>query len=156
MSDEKQPRKGVWTPDLLAEGPEKRRVFIEQRRQFLAPLLAESKSLLAEIEADLKEADKLPGDLPFQSKLRAKHTVRPLEKVIADLEDVIVQLTAYSARYKRSYEELPQKRAEKEAEKQRLKELKAGGRQQQIEAPEPKAEPVQDANPFFSHLNKGA
>ncbi|MEJ8632066.1 hypothetical protein [Streptomyces sp. MS2.AVA.5] len=156
MSDDKQPRRGVWTPDLLAEGPEKRRVFIEQRRQYLAPLLAESKALLAEIEADLSEADKLPGDLPFQAKLRAKHTVRPLVKVVADLEDVIVQLTAYSARYRRSYEELPEKRAEKEAERQRLKELKAGGGQRQIDAPEPKAEPAADTNPFFAHLNKGA
>jgi hypothetical protein len=146
----------VWTPDLLAEGPEKRRVFIEQRRQYLAPLLAESKALLAEIEADLKEADKLPGDLPFQAKLRAHHTVRPLEKVVADLEDVIVQLTTYSARYRRSYEELPEKRAEKEAERQRLKELKAGGGQPQISAPEPKAEPAEDPHPFFAHLNKGA
>ncbi|MFJ1601528.1 hypothetical protein [Streptomyces sp. NPDC088261] len=156
MSDEKQQRRGVWTPDLLAEGPEKRRVFIEQRRQYLAPLLAESKALLAEIEADLNEADKLPGDLPFQAKFRAKHTVRPLAKVVADLEDVIVQLTAYSARYRRSYEELPEKRAEKEAERQRLKELKAGGGQRQIDAPEQKAEPAQDTNPFFAHLNKGA
>ncbi|MGW2112012.1 hypothetical protein [Streptomyces sp. NPDC001948] len=156
MSDDKQPRRGVWTPDLLAEGPEKRRVFIEQRRQYLAPLLAESKALLAEIEADLSEAGKLPGDLPLQEKLRARHTVRPLAKVVADLEDVIVQLTAYSARYRRSYEELPEKRAEKEAERQRLKELKAGGGQRQIDAPEPKAEPAQDANPFFAHLKKGA
>ncbi|MGW1520775.1 hypothetical protein [Streptomyces sp. NPDC002287] len=155
MSDAQQ-RRGVWTPDLLAEGPEKRRVFIEQRRQYLAPLLAESKALLAEIEADLNEADKLPGDWPFQAKLRAQHTVRPLAKVVADLEDVIVQLTAYSARYRRSYEELPEKRAEKAAERQRIKELKAGGGQQQIEAPEPKAEPVQDTNPFFAHLKRGA
>ncbi|MFI1177852.1 hypothetical protein [Streptomyces melanogenes] len=156
MSDEKQRRRGVWTPDLLAQGPEKRRVFIEQRRQFLAPLLAESKSLLAEIEADLNEADKLPGDLPFQAKLRVRHTVRPLEKVIADLEDVIVQLTVYSARYRRSYEELPGKRAEKEAERQRLKELKAGGGQQQIDAPAPKAEPAEGTNPFFAHLKKSS
>jgi len=156
MSDDKQARKGVWTPDLLAEGPEKRRIFIEQRRQYLAPLLAESKALLAEIEADLKEAEKLPGDLPFQAKLRAHHTVRPLEKVVADLEDVIVQLTTYSARYRRSYEELPEKRAVKEAEKQRLKELKAAGGQPQIDAPAPKAEPAEDTNPFFAHLNKGA
>jgi len=156
MSDEKQPRRGVWTPDLLAEGPEKRRVFIEQRRQYLAPLLAESKALLAEIEADLIEADKLPGDLPFQAKLRAHHTVRPLAKVVADLEDVIVQLTAYSARYRRSYEELPDKRAAKEADRQRLKELKASGGQPQIDAPAPKAEPAEDPHPFFAHLNKGA
>ncbi|WP_331735215.1 hypothetical protein OG590_40025 (plasmid) [Streptomyces goshikiensis] len=155
MSDGQQ-RRGVWTPDLLAQGPDKRRVFIEQRRQYLAPLLAESKALLAEIEADLNEADKLPGDWPFQAKLRAQHTIRPLAKVVADLEDVIVQLTAYSARYRRSYEELPEKRAERAADRQRIKELKAGGGQQQIEAPEPKAEPVPDTNPLFAHLNKGA
>ncbi|WP_019074379.1 hypothetical protein [Streptomyces hokutonensis] len=156
MSETRKPNTGVWTPDLLAEGPEKRRVFIEQRRQYLAPLLAESKALLAEIEADLIEADKLPGDLPFQAKLRAHHTVRPLAKVVADLEDVIVQLTAYSARYRRSYEELPDKRAVKEAEKQRLKELKASGGQPQIDAPAPKTEPAEDPHPFFAHLNKGA
>ncbi|GAA2417886.1 hypothetical protein ACFPFX_04695 [Streptomyces mauvecolor] len=156
MSDEKKPRKGVWTPDVLAQGPEKRRVFIEQRRQYLAPLLAETKALLAEIEADLNEVDKLPGDLPFQAKLRVQHTIRPLAKVVSDLEDVIVQLTTYSARYRRSYEELPEKRAEKEANRQHLKELKAGRGQQQIEPPQPKAESREDPNPFFAHLNKGA
>lgn len=156
MSDEQKPRKGVWTPDMLAQGPEKRRVFIEQRREFLTPLLAEMKALLAEIEADLNEVGKLPGDLPFQAKLRVQHTIKPWKQVIADIEDVITHLTTYSARYRHSYEELPEKRAEKEADRQRLKELKAGGGQQQIEAPGPKAEPTADPNPLFAHLNKRA
>lgn len=156
MSDENQQRTGVWTPDLLAQGPEKRRVFIEQRRQVLAPIVGELKALLAEIHADLKEADKLPGDLPFQARLRAQHTIKPLERAVRALEDVPTQLTSYSARFRRGYEELPEKRAAKEADRQRLKELKAGGGQQQITAPPEKAESAEDPNPFFAHLHKGA
>lgn len=155
MNNDKQPRRGVWTPDLLAEGPEKRRVHLEQRRQQLAPVLADIRRLVAEVEADLNEREKLPGDLPFQAGMRARHTLKPLEQVVEDLENVITHLTTYNARYTRSYEALPERRHAKEAEKQRLKELKASGGQQQIEAPPaPQAEPVVDPSALFSHLKR--
>jgi hypothetical protein len=154
MSNDKKPRQGVWTPDLLAEGPEKRRVFIEQRRQYLAPLIAEMRQLAREIDADIAERPKLYGDLPFQATLRARRTVKPFEQAVESLEECLDFLTTYAARYKASYEELPEQRAEKKAHKERVAELKAGNGQQQIEAPQPEAEPpVADPSPLFSHLN---
>ncbi|MGP3950973.1 hypothetical protein [Streptomyces sp. 7N604] len=153
MSNDKQPRKGVWTPDLLAEGPEKRRVFIEQRRQYLAPLLAEMKALAGELDADIAERPALYGDLPWSARLRAKKTMKPFKEAVEDLEEFLEHLTAYAARYKALYEELPEERAEKKEAKQRVRELKAGG-QQQITAPQPEAEPpVADPSPLFSHLD---
>lgn len=154
MSTDK-PR-GMWTPDLLAEGAEKRRIHLEQRRAQLAPVLEDMKRLAREVAVDLRERDSLYGDLPFQASLRARHTLKPLEQVIDDLESVIDHLTAYNARYTRAYEELPKKRAEKEADKQRIKELKAGGGRAQIEAPAAEAEPAEDTSSFFDHLKRGA
>ena len=116
MSDEKQQRKDVWTPDLLAEGAEKRRVFIEQRRQYLAPLLAEMKALAGELDADIAERPALYGDLPWSKWLRAKKTMKPFEQAVEDLQSFLEHLTAYAARYKALYEELPEERAEKKAD----------------------------------------
>ncbi|MEU6175839.1 hypothetical protein ABZ832_28520 [Streptantibioticus parmotrematis] len=155
MTDNKQSRTGVWTPDLLAAGPEKRRVFIEQRRQYLAPLLAEMKALAGELDADIAERPALYGDLPWSRSLRARKTVKPFTEAVSDLESFIEHLTQYAARYKTLYEELPERRAEKKAHKERVAELKAGKAQPQIEAsPAPEAEPVVDPSPFFSHLKK--
>ncbi|GGP84019.1 hypothetical protein ACWDY7_32255 [Streptomyces calvus] len=154
-TDDKPSRKGVWTPDLLAEGPEKRRVFIEQRRQYLAPLLAEMKALAGELDADIAERPALYGDLPWSRYLRARKTMKPFTEAVADLESFIEHLTQYAARYKANYEELPEQRAEKQAHKERVAELKAGKAQPQIEAPPAReAESAVDPSPFFSHLKK--
>ncbi|MEW2467892.1 hypothetical protein AB0919_23150 [Streptomyces sp. NPDC046994] len=155
MSDDKQRRSDVWTPDLLAEGPEKRRVFIEQRRQYLAPLLAEMKALARELDADIAEQPALYGDLPWSAGMRAKKTMKPFEQAVEDLENFLEHLTTYAARYKALYEELPKERAQKQAAKQRVRELKAGGGQQQIAAQQPEAEsPIADPSPLFSHLDR--
>jgi hypothetical protein len=154
MSNAKQPRKRVWTPDLLAESPEARRVFIEQRREHLAPLLAEMKSLARELDADIVERPALYGDLPWSARLRARRTMKPFQQAIEDLEQFLEHLTAYAARYKALYEELPDERAKKEEAKQRVRELKAGGGQQQIAPSRPEAEsPVADGSQLFEHLN---
>jgi hypothetical protein len=156
MSDDKQARTGVWTPDLLAQGPEKRRVFIEQRRQHLAPLIAEMRQLAAEIDADIAERPALYGDLPWSRALRARKTVKPFAEAVENLEAFLENLTTYAARYRALYEELPEQRAKKEEHKRQVAELKAGKEQRQIEGREVKAEPAEDPHPFFAHLNKGA
>ena len=155
MTDNKPPSRSVWTPDMLADGPEKRRIFIEQRRQYIAPLLAEMKALAAELDADIAERPALYGDLPWSRALRANKTMKPFTEALGDLESFIANLTAYAARYKALYEELPEQRAEKEAHKKHVQALKAGGKQEQIEGPRAaEAEPVADPSPFFAHLKK--
>ncbi|MGA5564303.1 hypothetical protein ACPCUV_24500 [Streptomyces platensis] len=154
MSTDK-PRR-MWTPDLLSESPEKRQVHLEQRREQLRPVLEDMRRLAREVGVDLDERDKLEGDLPFQAALRARHTVKPLKQIVADLERVIDHLIAYNARYTQAYEKLPEKRAEKAADRQRLRELKAAGGQAQIEAPAAKAEPEMDDSPLFEHLKRRA
>lgn len=154
MSDEKQPRKNVWTPDKLAESPEKRRVHVEQRRAQIAPLVNDLKRLLDEVEADIYEREALPGDLPFQASLRARHTLKPFVEAVEGVDNLIALLTAFNARYTRAYEALPEKRYKRAEEKQRLKELKAGSAEQIEAAPEQKAEPSADGAQFFAHLNR--
>lgn len=152
---EKKPPSKVWTPDMLADGPEKRRIFIEQRRAYLAPLLAEMKALAAELDADIAERPALYGDLPWSRALRANKTMKPFTEALGDLESFIANLTAYAARYTALYEVLPEQRAEKEAHKKEVQALKAGKAKQQIEGPAaPQAEPAADPSPFFAHLKK--
>ena len=155
-SNDPNPR--AWTPDLLAQGPEKRRVFIEQCRQRLAPLMAMTRQLAGEIDADLAERPGLYGDLPWSPAMRAHKTAKPFAAAVEDLESFLEHLTTYAARYTALYEELPEQRAGKEKHKREVAALKAGKAQQQIEGSQPKAEsgPAADSNPFFEHLKRGA
>ncbi|MFD9453425.1 hypothetical protein ACFWBC_10085 [Streptomyces sp. NPDC059985] len=121
-----------WTPDALQTAAN-RAIHLEQRRAQLHPIVDDLRRLAREMEAEVGEIDRLPGDLPGQASLRAWHTLRPLFKAADDVEAALTDLIAFNARYQRSYEELPEKREEKREAKRQRKELANGG-QQQIEA----------------------
>ncbi|WP_432010452.1 hypothetical protein [Streptomyces cucumeris] len=144
-----------WTPHLL-KTPEDRAVHLAQRRAQIEPIIDDLRRLAREVAADLKERGALDGDLPFQAKARAWTTGRPMFQAVDELEAAITHLVAFGARYERSYEELPQKRARKAAEKQRVKELKASGGAPQIEPQRSDEAQQAGAGGLFDHLTKGA
>jgi hypothetical protein len=141
-----------WTPDHL-QTPADRAIHLEQRRAQLHPIVDDLRRLAREMEAELKEADAIEGDLPGQARVRAWHVTRPLFKAADDVERALADLIAFNARYQRSYEELPDKRAEK----RRKKELAKGKQPQALapagEDPAPKAARFGDV---FDGLRKGA
>jgi hypothetical protein len=109
-----------WTPDHL-QTAEDRAIHLAQRREQLHPIVDDLRRLAREMEAAAKEADSIEGDFPGQGKLRAWHVTRPLFKAADDVERALADLVAFNARFQRSYEELPEKRAKKRAEKELAK-----------------------------------
>ncbi|MDP9608818.1 hypothetical protein [Streptomyces demainii] len=144
-----------WTPDLL-KTPEDRAIHLAQRRAQIEPIIDDLRRLAREVAADLKERGALEGDMPFQARARAWSTGRPMFQAVDDLEAAITHLVAFGARYERSYEELPEKRARKAAEKQRVKELKASAGAPQLEQQRTDTAPQADPSGLFDHLTKGA
>ncbi|MEU5609395.1 hypothetical protein AB0H03_11785 [Streptomyces sparsogenes] len=144
-----------WTPALL-KTPEDRAIHLAQRRAQIEPIIDDLRRLAREVAADLKERGALEGDMPFQARARAWSTGRPMFQAVDDLEAAITHLVAFGARYERSYEELPEKRARKAAEKQRVKELKASAGAPQLEQQPADAAPQADPSGLFDHLTKGA
>ncbi|MFI8944781.1 hypothetical protein [Streptomyces syringium] len=123
MSDEK------WTPDRL-QTPAERAVHLEQRRAQLHPIVDDLRRLAREMEAFAQESEAIEGDLPGQPRLRAWNVTRPLFRAADDAERALAHLIAFNARYQRSYEDLPVKRAQKRAKKA----LAKGGQPQAIES----------------------
>ncbi|MGW3297648.1 hypothetical protein ACWC9S_27145 [Streptomyces xiamenensis] len=123
-----------WTSEMLRT-PEGRAIHLQQRRAQIQPVMDDLRRLARELEADLAEDGQLYGDLWLQDRLRAWQTVRPLFKAVDDLEAALSHLVATNKRYERSYERLPEKRAEKKAAAEEKKRLKAAGGGQQAIAP---------------------
>lgn len=145
-----------WTPDRL-ETHVDRAIHLEQRRAQLQPIVDDLRRLAREMEAKLKEAEAIEGDFIGQPWLRAWNTARPLFKAADDVEKALADLVSFNARFQRSYEDLPDKRAEK----RQRKALAKGGQQQAITSPPPAGEQV--ASPpdgqyggVFDGLRKGA
>lgn len=144
-----------WTPQHL-RSPADRAIHLEQRRQQLLPIVDDLRRLAREMEAEIKEIDSIEGDVPGQAWLRARHVAKPLFRAADDVERTLADLVAFNARYHRSYEELPVKRAEK----RKKKELAKGG-QQAIEAPaagddSPGSGESSQFGALFDGLRKGA
>jgi hypothetical protein len=144
-----------WTPDRL-QTPTDRAIHLEQRRMQLHPIVDDIRRLAREMEAMAKEADGHTGDIPGQSKIRAWHVTRPLFKAADDVERALTDLIAFNARYQRSYEDLPRKRADKREKKAEKKALAKGSQPQAIEPPAPSAEQPPQFGDVFNGLRKGA
>ncbi|MEU1895749.1 hypothetical protein [Streptomyces pristinaespiralis] len=143
-----------YTPDCL-RSPADRTIHLEQRRAQLLPIVDDLRRLAREMEAELKESGAIDGDIPGQSRVRAWNVTRPLFKAADDVEKAISDLIAFNARYQRSYEELPEKRAEK----RRRKDLAKGRQPQAIESsPSGEAGSSEQAQfgDVFDGLRKGA
>lgn len=145
-----------WTPDRL-ETHVDRAIHLEQRRAQLQPIVDDLRRLAREMQAKLKEAEAIEGDFLGQARIRAWNTARPLFKAADDVEKALADLVSFNARFQRSYEDLPDKRAEK----RQRKALAKGGQQQAITSPPPAGE--QAASPstgqyggVFDGLRKGA
>jgi hypothetical protein len=115
-----------WTSEMLRT-PEGRAIHLQQRRAQILPIADDLRRLAREFKADLAEDGRLHGDLPYQDRLRAKRTAKPLFDAVEALESALAELVTASKRYEKSYEVLPAKREAKELEKKRAKELKASG-----------------------------
>ncbi|PJE97152.1 hypothetical protein CUT44_14325 [Streptomyces carminius] len=144
-----------WTPDHLRSRTD-RAIHLEQRRAQLQPIVDDLRRLSREMEAEVKELDAIEGDFPGQARLRAWHVTRPLFKAADDVERALLDLISFNARYQRSYEELPGKRAEKRLRK----ELAKGGQRQAIESSPAGEETAPDKKAqfgdVFNGLRKGA
>ncbi|MFK4694225.1 hypothetical protein [Streptomyces pristinaespiralis] len=143
-----------WTPDHL-RSPADRTIHLEQRRAQLLPIVDDLRRLAREMEAEVKEIDAIQGDIPGQARMRAWNVTRPLFKAADDVERAITDLVAFNARYQRSYEELPEKRAEK----RRRKDLAKSRQPQAIESsPAGEAGSSEKAQfgDVFDGLRKGA
>lgn len=121
-----------WTADHL-QSAANRSIHLEQRRAQLLPIVDDLRRLAREMEAEVKEIDRIEGDMPGQAWLRARNVTRPLFKAADDVEAAIGDLVSFNARFQRSYEELPEKRAAKRDEKARRKALAKGGQPQAID-----------------------
>ncbi|MEV8347143.1 hypothetical protein [Streptomyces niveus] len=142
-----------WTPDHL-QSAENRSLHLEQRRMQLLPVVDDLRRLAREMAAVVKEIDGIEGDIPGQAWMRARHVTKPLFKAADDIEQAIGDLGAFNTRYQRSYEELPQKRAEK----RRRKALAKSGQPEAIEsAPAGSGSPKKDEfEDVFDGLRQGA
>ena len=142
-----------WTSDML-RSPEGRAIHLQQRRAQIQPIVDDLRRLAREFQADLAEDGKLYGNLPYQDRLRAYRTAKPLFDAVDALESALTNLVAGNKRYERKYEELPEKRAAKELEKKRAKELKANGATPVQSLPAGQA--GQDGGSFVDVMSKGA
>ncbi|MFF9483005.1 hypothetical protein [Streptomyces sp. NPDC014733] len=148
-----------WTPDHL-KTPADRAIHLEQRRAQLLPIVDDLRRLAREMAALVKEMDSIEGDLPGQAALRARHVTKPLFKAADDVEAAVGDLVAFNQRYQRSYEELPEKRAEKREAKHRRK-LEKAGRRPEIESGQSSTAPVKatatdEFGDVFDGLRRGA
>ncbi|MEV6133202.1 hypothetical protein AB0M05_41490 [Streptomyces violaceusniger] len=158
-----QPNTEVWTADLMrtAEG---RSLHLQQRRLQIQPILDDLRRLARELDADLKETGRLYGDLPYQDKLRARSTAKPLFDAVDHLEKVLSDLVSAGRRYERNYEKLPKKRQEKQKQKEEAKERKKGQLPGPVNSattlPTHPGQPGQPASggaeAFFEQLSRGA
>ncbi|MGW9440618.1 hypothetical protein [Streptomyces sp. NPDC055607] len=105
-----------WNPIHMTSSVS-RAAHLEQRRMQLQPLADDLRRIAREMEAFLKEEGPIEGDFPGQPWLRARHAVKPLFDAADNVEKVLPALNAFNRRYQRSYEELPDRRAEKRARK---------------------------------------
>ncbi|THA61731.1 hypothetical protein E6R60_36040 [Streptomyces sp. A0642] len=143
-----------WTPDHLMD-PETRAIHLEQRRAQLLPIVDDLRRLAREMEAELKEMESIEGDFPGQAALRAWRVGKPLFKAANDIDQAIVDLVSFNARYQKAYEELPVRRDER----RQRKELAKAGQSPAIEAGPAGAVPAQKKQEFedvFDGLRKGA
>ncbi|MGW3200089.1 hypothetical protein ACWDBD_37095 [Streptomyces sp. NPDC001118] len=139
-----------WTPDLL-ETETDRKMHLAQRRLQLLPIVDDLRRIAREMQEELDERDAIEGDFPGQSWLRARNVARPLFKAADDCERVLTDLIAFNARYKRSYEDLPQKREDK----RQRKELAKAPQPQEITKGGEETEKAQFTD-VFDGLRKGA
>ncbi|MCI3276276.1 hypothetical protein [Streptomyces cylindrosporus] len=116
----------AWTPEMLRTS-EGRRIHLQQRRQQIQPVVDDLRRLARELQADLAEDGRLFGDMPYQDRIRAWSTVRPIFQAVDSLESALTSLVTVNKRYEKNYEALPAKREAKALEKKRAKELKAQG-----------------------------
>ncbi|CAM5326997.1 hypothetical protein Sdia_24040 [Streptomyces diastaticus subsp. diastaticus] len=147
-----------WTPDHLLS-PASRAIHLEQRRAQLLPIVDDIRRLAREMSALVGEMDSIEGDLPGQAALRARHVTKPLFKAADDVEAAVGDLVAFNQRYQRSYEELPEKRAEKREAKHRRKLEKAGGSRPEIGSGPTSTAPAKTDAKFddiFDGLRRGA
>ncbi|MDH6545892.1 hypothetical protein [Streptomyces sp. SPB4] len=143
-----------YTPDDL-RSPASRAIHMEQRRAQLHPIADDLRRLAREMAADIAETGPIEGDLPGQARLRAWNVARPLFKAADDIERALSDVLAFHARYQRSYEELPERRAEK-----RERKALAKGEQPQAIEPSPAGTATSPTSPtyedVFDSLRKGA
>ncbi|MFI5621489.1 hypothetical protein [Streptomyces sp. NPDC051567] len=145
-----------WTAAHLTV-PRNRAIHIEQRRAQLLPVVDDLRRLAREVEALVGEIDAIEGDVPGQAWVRARRVTRPLYKAADDVERAVSDLVAFNARYERSYEELPAKRARRREEKRRRK--LAAGQAAAIGTAPDGAAPATKPGTFtevFTDLQKGA
>ncbi|MEU9535880.1 hypothetical protein AB0D00_26675 [Streptomyces sp. NPDC048213] len=143
-----------WTPDHLMD-PQTRAIHLEQRRAQLLPIVDDLRRLAREMEAELKEMESIDGDFPGQAAFRAWRVGKPLFKAADDIDQALVDLITFNARYQRAYEELPVRRDEK----RQRKELAKAGQPSEIEAGPAGAVQAQEKQEFkdvFDALRKGA
>lgn len=144
-----------WTPEMLQSAAD-RALHLEQRRAQLLPIVDDLRRLAREMEAEVKEFERIEGDLPGQARVRAWHVARPLFKAADDVEKAISDLISFNGRFQKSYEELPVKRQEKRQRKAVAK----GKAPQAIESPSAGAAPgPQEKSQFsdvFDGLRRGA
>lgn len=143
-----------WTSEMLRK-PEGRAIHLQQRRAQILPIADDLRRLAREFKADLAEDGKLYGDLPYQDRLRAARTAKPLFDAVEALEEALANLVTASKRYERAYEELPKKREAKRLEKQRAKELKAAGGTPSLPS-SPAGEETAAGDSFMDVMSKGA
>jgi hypothetical protein len=145
-----------WTPDHL-RSPAERAIHLEQRRAQLLPIVDDLRRLAREMEAEVKEIDAIEGDIPGQARIRAWRVTRPLFAAADDVEKAISDLISFNARYQRSYEDLPDKRADK----RQRKELAKAKQPKEIPASSPSGEEGASGKTtgfgdVFDGLRKGA
>lgn len=143
-----------WTSEHLRSSID-RAIHLEQRRAQLLPIVDDLRRLAREMDAEVKEIDRIEGDLPGQARIRAWHVAKPLFKAADDVEQAISDLISFNARFQRSYEELPQKREEKRRRKALAKQSKAPA----IESGPVGTAPVKATDEFgdvFDGLQRGA
>ncbi|MET9209644.1 hypothetical protein ABZW38_31480 [Streptomyces bacillaris] len=143
-----------WTPDHLMD-PATRAIHLEQRRAQLLPIVDDLRRLAREMDAEMKEMAAIEGDFPGQAMLRAWRVGKPLFKAADDIDQAIVDLVSFNARYQKAYEELPVNREEK----RRRKALAKAGQPDAIEAGPADTAPAQKKQQFgdvFDGLRRGA
>ncbi|MGQ4733515.1 hypothetical protein ACUN3E_38375 [Streptomyces sp. Ju416(a)] len=142
-----------WTPDHLMD-PATRAIHLEQRRAQLLPIVDDLRRLAREMEAELKEMESIEGDFPGQAMLRAWRVGKPLFKAADDIDQALVDLVSFNARYQKAYEELPVNREEK----RRRKALAKAGQPEAIESGPTGTVPAQkqEFGDVFDGLKRGA
>ncbi|MFF4771071.1 hypothetical protein ACFY1V_31640 [Streptomyces sp. NPDC001255] len=144
----------MWTAEHLRTAVN-RSIHLEQRRQQLLPLVDDLRRVAREVVAELAEYEAIEGDLPGQARLRAHRVGKPLLRAADDIEKALTDLVSFNARFTASYEELPERRAEK----RRRKEAKALAKKQTAASigPGPAAKPPEKSyGSVFDNLRKGA